>query len=88
MEALSFYFDSAYDALTRHWRGELMRGLIRRLVSARRGAISVEYALAAGLLGVATALALAALGDALDQRYEPVTTVTAQGHDLSNERGF
>jgi Flp pilus assembly pilin Flp len=65
-----------------------MRGLIRRLVADRRGAISVEYALAVGLLGVATALALAALGDALDQRYEPVTTVTAQGHDLSNERGF
>jgi Flp pilus assembly pilin Flp len=43
-----------------------MRGLIRKLVSDRRGAISVEYALAAGLLGVATALALAALGDVLD----------------------
>jgi Flp pilus assembly pilin Flp len=65
-----------------------MRGLIRRLASDRRGAISVEYALAAGLLGVAAALALAALGDALDQSYEPVTAVTAQGHDLSNERGF
>jgi Flp pilus assembly pilin Flp len=65
-----------------------MRGLIRTLVADRRGAISVEYALAAGLLGVATALAVAALGDALDERYEPVTTVTAQGHDLSNERGF
>jgi Flp pilus assembly pilin Flp len=43
-----------------------MRGFIRKLVSDRRGAISVEYALAAGLLGVATALALAALGDVLD----------------------
>jgi Flp pilus assembly pilin Flp len=65
-----------------------MRGLIRRLAPDRRGAISVEYALAAGLLGVATALALAALGDALDQTYEPVTVVTAQGRDLSNERDF
>ena len=65
-----------------------MRRLIRRLVTDRRGAISVEYALAAGVLGVATALALGALGDALDQSYEPVTVVTAQGHDLSDERGF
>jgi Flp pilus assembly pilin Flp len=65
-----------------------MRGLIRRLASERRGATSVEYALAAGLLGVATVLALAALGDALDQSYEPITVVTSQGHDLSNERGF
>ena len=65
-----------------------MRGLIRRFVADRRGAISIEYALAAGLLGVATALALAALGDALVQRYEPVTAVTAQGHDLANERSF
>ena len=65
-----------------------MRGLISRFVSDRRGAISIEYAIAAGLLGVATALALAALGDALDQSYEPITVVTSQGHDLSNERGF
>ena len=65
-----------------------MRELIRRLASDRCGAISIEYAPAAGLLGVATALGLAALGDALDQTYEPVTVVTAQGHDLSNERDF
>jgi Flp pilus assembly pilin Flp len=65
-----------------------MRVLIRRLVSERGGGISVEYALAAGLIAAATALALAALGDALDQSYEPVTTVTGQGHDLANERGF
>jgi Flp pilus assembly pilin Flp len=48
----------------------------------------VEYALAAGLVGVAAILALAALGDALDQGYEPVTTVTAPGHDRSNQREF
>ena len=65
-----------------------MRDLIRRFVSDRRGGIAVEYALAVGLLGAATALALAALGDALDQSYEPVTVVTAQGYELSKQRGF
>jgi Flp pilus assembly pilin Flp len=52
------------------------------------GAIAVEYALAAGLVGLAAVLALAALGDALNEGYEPVTAVTAPGHDLSNERDF
>jgi Flp pilus assembly pilin Flp len=65
-----------------------MGGLIDRFLIDERGAIAVEYALAAGLLGVATALALAALGDALDQSYEPVVVVTAQAHDLSREREF
>ena len=65
-----------------------MSGLISRVLIDRRGGIAVEYALAAGLVGVAAVLALAALGDALDQGYEPVTTVTAPGHDLSNERDF
>jgi hypothetical protein len=41
-----------------------------------------------GLLGAALALGLAALGDALDQSYEPVTVVTSPGYDLSKERGF
>jgi Flp pilus assembly pilin Flp len=65
-----------------------MRDLIRRLVADPRGGIAVEYALAVGLLGAATALALAALGDALDQSYEPVTVVTSPGYDLTNQRGF
>jgi Flp pilus assembly pilin Flp len=65
-----------------------MRDLIRRFVADRRGGIAVEYALAVGLLGAATALGLAALGDALDQSYEPVTVVTSQGYELSNQRGF
>ena len=38
--------------------------------------------------GLAAVLALAALGDALNEGYEPVTAVTAPGHDLSNERDF
>jgi len=65
-----------------------MRDLIRRFVADRRGGIAVEYALAVGLLGAALALGLAALGDALDQSYEPVTVVTSPGYDLSKERGF
>ena len=65
-----------------------MRDLIRRFVTDRRGGIAVEYALAVGLMGAATALALAALGDALDQSYEPVTVVTSQGYELSKQRGF
>ena len=65
-----------------------MRGLISRLSVDQGGAIAVEYALAAGLVGLAAVLALAALGDALNEGYEPVTAVTAPGHDLSNERDF
>lgn len=65
-----------------------MRGLTRRFVAERSGGIAVEYALVVGLLGAATALGLAALGDALDQSYEPVTVVTSQGYDLSNQRGL
>jgi Flp pilus assembly pilin Flp len=65
-----------------------MRDLISRFVTDRRGGIAVEYALAAGLLGAALALGLAALGDALDQSYEPVTVVTAPGYDLTKQRGF
>ena len=41
-----------------------------------------------GLVGLAAVLALAALGDALNDSYEPVTAVTSQGHDLSSEREF
>jgi Flp pilus assembly pilin Flp len=65
-----------------------MRNLISRFMTDRRGGIAVEYALAAGLLGAALALGLAALGDALDQSYEPVTVVTAPGYDLTKQRGF
>ncbi len=65
-----------------------MSGWINGLLVDRRGAIAVEYALAAGLVGLAAILALAALGDALNQGYEPVTAVTAPGHDLSNARDF
>jgi Flp pilus assembly pilin Flp len=54
----------------------------------RRGGVGIEYALAAGLVGLATVLALAALGDDLNQTYEPVTVVTAQGHDFSHDRDF
>jgi Flp pilus assembly pilin Flp len=54
----------------------------------RRGAITVEYALAAGLVGLAAVPRSGRAGDALNQGYEPVTTVTAPGHDLSNERDF
>jgi hypothetical protein len=39
-------------------------------------------------VGLAAVLALAALGDTLNEGYEPVTAVTTQGHDLSNERDF
>jgi Flp pilus assembly pilin Flp len=65
-----------------------MRDLTRRFVADRRGGIAVEYALAVGLLGAAIALGLTALGDALDQSYEPVTVVTSPGYDLSTQRGF
>jgi Flp pilus assembly pilin Flp len=66
----------------------VMRDLIRRFMAERRGGIAVEYALAAGLLGATLALGLPALGDALDQSYEPVTVVTSPGYELSNQRGF
>ena len=56
-----------------------MRCLISRFSIDPRGAIAVEYALAAGLVGLAAVLALAALGDALNDSYEPVTAVTSQG---------
>jgi Flp pilus assembly pilin Flp len=65
-----------------------MRDLISSFVADRCGGIAVEYALAAGLLGAALVLGLAALGDALDQSYEPVTVVTAPRYDLSTQRGF
>ena len=48
----------------------------------------VEDALAVGLLGAAIALELAALGDALDQRYEPVVVVTSPEYELSKQRGL
>jgi Flp pilus assembly pilin Flp len=64
-----------------------MRKVIKRLMADRCGGIVMEYALAAGLVGVVTALGLAALGDALDQSYEPVTVVTSQAYELSNQRG-
>jgi Flp pilus assembly pilin Flp len=70
------------------WGERAMSGLISRFLIDRRGGIAVEYALAAGLVGLAAVLALAALGDALNEGYEPVTAVTTQGHDLSNERDF
>ena len=54
----------------------------------RFGGISVEYALLAALLGVAAMLALAALGDVLDGGYKSVTEVSAQGHELANQRDF
>jgi Flp pilus assembly pilin Flp len=60
-----------------------MRGLIGKLVDRRCGAVSVEYALTAGLVGVATALALAGLGDALDQAYVPPAVVTGQSHHVA-----
>ena len=59
--------------------------LIRKLPGNRSGAISVEYALAAGLAGVLAALALAALGDALDQVYAAATAVTGETHNLLNQ---
>jgi Flp pilus assembly pilin Flp len=65
-----------------------MTGLISRFLIERCGGIAVEYALAAGLVGAAAVVALAAVGDGLNQTYEPVTVVTAQGHDLSNDREF
>jgi Flp pilus assembly pilin Flp len=65
-----------------------MRDLIRRFGAERRVGIAAEYALAAGLVGAAIALGLAALGDGLDQSYEPVTVVTSPGYELSNQRGF
>jgi Flp pilus assembly pilin Flp len=65
-----------------------MHDLIRRFVTDRRAGIAVEYALAVGLLGAAIALGLAALGDALDQSYEPVTLVTSPGYELSKQHGF
>jgi Flp pilus assembly pilin Flp len=65
-----------------------MLDLIRRFVAERRGGIAVEYALAVGLVGAVIALALAGLGDALDQSYEPVMVVTSHGYELSNQRGF
>ena len=43
-----------------------MSGWINGLLIDRRGAIAVEYALAASLVGLAAILALAALGDALN----------------------
>jgi Flp pilus assembly pilin Flp len=60
-----------------------MGGLIGKLADSRRGAVSVEYALTAGLLGVATALALAGLGDALDQAYVPPTVATGQAQHVA-----
>lgn len=64
------------------------RDLIRRFVTERRGGIAVEYALAVGLVGAVVALGLAALGDALDHSYEPVTVVTSQGYEFARQRGF
>jgi Flp pilus assembly pilin Flp len=62
-----------------------MCGLIRKLLDHRSGAISVEYSLAAGLVGVAAALAFAALGDALDHMYETTTVVTGETQSVSNQ---
>lgn len=62
-----------------------MHGLIRKFLGDRNGAVSVEYTLAAGLVGVAAALAFAALGDALDQMYETTTVVTGETHSVSTQ---
>jgi Flp pilus assembly pilin Flp len=61
---------------------------IKRLATDRRGGISVEYALPAGLIGVAAALACVALGDALDQAYEPGVVVTTQARSVPSELGL
>jgi hypothetical protein len=39
-------------------------------------------------VGAVIALGVAALGDALDESYEPVTVVTSPGYELAHQRGF
>jgi Flp pilus assembly pilin Flp len=46
--------------------------LVASFLRDERGAVQVEYALIAGLVGVATAFGLTALGDAIDGAYQPI----------------
>ena len=48
------------------------------------GAVQLEYAIMAALVGAVTALSLGALGDALDGMYEPILHADggAQSHNL------
>jgi len=61
-----------------------MSGIVASLLRDQRGAIQVEYAIMAALIGAATGLGLSALGDALDGTYQPVvhTGAGAQSHGL------
>ena len=61
-----------------------MSGIVASFLRDQRGAIQVEYAIMAALIGAATGLGVSALGDALDGTYQPVvhTSGGAQSHGL------
>jgi Flp pilus assembly pilin Flp len=57
--------------------------LVTSSLQDERGAIQVEYALLACLIGAVTALGLVGLGDAMDGTYQPVVHASgSQSHDL------
>ena len=61
-----------------------MRGLCASFLRDQRGAIQVEYALLAALIGAVIGLGLSALGDAMDGTYQPIvhSSGAAQSHSL------
>lgn len=65
-----------------------MGKFIRRFLDDDSGAISVEYGATVSLIGAASAMALAALGDAMDQMYESVTSVSTEATTVSDDRSF
>jgi Flp pilus assembly pilin Flp len=60
-----------------------MTRLVASFLRDERGAVQVEYALIAGLVGVVTVFGLTALGDAMDGAYQPIVrTSGGPSHDL------
>lgn len=65
-----------------------MRRLTRRFLRDAGGVIQVEYGIVVSLIAVASILALAALGDALDQGYESTVEATTQHRSLPGALDF
>jgi Flp pilus assembly pilin Flp len=66
-----------------------MSGIVASFVRDQRGAIQVEYAIMAALIGAAIGLGLSALGDAMVGQYQPIVHASggAQTHSLPTAVG-
>jgi Flp pilus assembly pilin Flp len=61
-----------------------MTAILASFLRDERGAVQLEYAIIAALVGAVTALSLGALGDSMDGMYQPVVHASGgtQAHSL------